>query len=237
MDAWVLKLDSIGNLIWDKTYGGTDGDVADSIQQTSDGGYIVSGYTSSKGAGSSDAWVFKLDSSGTLLWDQTYGGTQYDRAWSIQQTSDSGYIVAGYTNSKGAGSYDIWILRLDSLGNLIWDKTYGGTNDDGADYTDSIKQTSDGGYIVAGWTFSKGTGSGDYWILKLDSLGNLIWDRTYGGINDDRATSVRQTTDGNFIVAGWTTSKGAGGFDAWVLKLVSRSTNTHHPHHLHRHSI
>jgi len=223
-DAWVFKLDSSGNLLWDKTYGGTDGDGADSIQQTSDGGYIVSGFTTSKGADSPDAWIFKLDSSGNLLWDKTYGGTQYDRAWSIQQTSDSGYIVAGYTNSKGAGSYDIWVLRLDSSGNLLWDKTYGGTNDDVFYGTDSIQQTSDGGYIVAGWTYSKGAGSHDIWVLKLDSTGNLIWDRTYGGINEDGATSVRQTSDGNFIVAGYTTSKGAGGFDAWVLKLAGEET-------------
>jgi len=154
---------------WAKTYGGTGDDYAYSIQQTSDGGYIVAGYTGSSGAGLADFWVLKLKSDGTVDWQKTYGGGGYDSASSIQQTSDGGYIVAGVTTSFGAGGYDFWVLKLDGSGNVQWQKTYGGT---GNDYANSIQQTTDGGYIVAGVTTSFGAG-GDFWVLKLDSSGNV----------------------------------------------------------------
>ncbi|MHA2612326.1 MAG: InlB B-repeat-containing protein, partial [bacterium JZ-2024 1] len=205
--------------VWARTYWGARRDVARSIQQTSDGGYIVAGYTRSVGAGSGDIWVLKLDADGNVLWQKTYGGTDSDGASSIQQTSDGGYIVAGYTYSFGAGRYDIWVLKLDADGNVLWQKTYGGANWDEA-Y--SIQQTSDGGYIVAGdtWSFVAAWNDvSDFWVLKLDENGNVVWQKTYGGVKEDRAYSIQQTSDGGYIVAGETYSFGAGDWDIWVLKL------------------
>jgi len=222
-DFWVLKLDSNGNVTWQKTYGGSGDDVATSIQQTTDGGYIVAGLTDSFGVAgyeNDDFWVLKLDSNGNITWQKTYGGSDYDYAYSIQQTTDGGYIVAGSTGSFGADYGDSWVLKLDSNGNVTWQKTYGGSGDDVAS---SIQQTTDGGYIVAGSTDSFGAGGSDAWVLKLGSNGNVTWQKTYGGSGDDVATSIQQTTDGGYIVAGSTDSFGAGGYDYdfWVLKLDS----------------
>jgi hypothetical protein len=210
-DLWALKLDASGQVVWQKTYGGGNDEVANSIQQTSDGGYIVAGLS-----GSSDFWVLKLDASGQVLWQKTYGGGGLDYAYSIQQTSDGGYIVAARTFSFGAGNWDVWALKLDASGQVLWQKTYGGGD---LDEARSIQQTSDGGYIVAGSTFSSGAGQADFWVLKLDGNGNVVWQKTYGGGDLDYGYSIQQTSDGGYIAAGWTRSFGAGGFDFWVLKL------------------
>jgi len=217
-DAWVLKLDSNGIIEWEKTYGGSSYDESIAVQQTVDGGYIVAGDTVSYGAGGPDAWVLKLDSNGIVEWEKTYGGSSEDIAYAIQQTGDGGYIVAGLTDSYGAGGYDDWVLKLDSNGIVEWEKTYGGS---GSCIARSIQQTGDGGYIVAGLTRSYGAGGSDGWVLKLDSNGIVQWEKTYGGSSDDYAYSIQQTVDGGYIVAGLTESYGAGGYDAWVLKLGS----------------
>jgi len=217
-DIWVLKLDSAGSQIWAKTFGGAGSENASSVQQTTDGGYIVAGYTTSYGAGGGDIWMLKLNSSGNQVWAQTFGGTQTDAASSVQQTTDGGYIVAGYTTSYGAGGGDIWVLKLDSSGNQMWAQTFGGT---GTDAASSVQQTPDGGYIVAGDTYSYGAGVSDIWVLKLDSFGNQTWAQLFGGTESDQAHSVKLTPDGGYIVAGVTSSYGAGGADVWVLKLDS----------------
>jgi uncharacterized delta-60 repeat protein len=202
---------------WAQTYGGTGNDVANSVVQTSDGGYIVAGYTNSFGGVSSyDAWIVKLNATGGIVWQKTYGGKNSEIAHSIQQTSDGGYIVAGSTTSFGAGGVDAWIFRLNSTGGIIWQKTYGGTGT--PDLANSIQQTSDGGFIVAGTTTPFGNSS-DLWVLKPNSNGGVSWQKTFGGAADDYGSSVRQTPDGGYAVAGYTYSFGAGLSDAWVLKL------------------
>ena len=218
LDFWVIKLDANGGVMWQKTYGGSENDWATSIHQTEDGGYIVSGMVDSFGAGSDDAWVIKLDANGAIVWQKTYGGNNADWINAIQQTSDGGYIAAGWTASYSAGNYDVWVLRLDTNGAVVWQKTYGGRS---GDFANSVQLTSDGGYIVAGYTASFGAGNFDIWVLRLDSSGAAIWQKTYGGIADDRANSVQQTSDGGYIVAGYTSSFGAGNSDVWVLKLDS----------------
>jgi hypothetical protein len=170
IDGWVLKLDSSGVVQWQKTYGGSSHDFAESVQLTSDNGYIVTGRTESFGAGDSDAWLLKLDSSGIVQWQKTYGGTGYEGDTLIQQTSDNGHILAGRTDSFGAGFYDIWLLKLDSSGVVQWQKTYGGT---GYEKVRSVQQTNDGGYIVTARTHSFGAGGSDILLLKLDSNGNI----------------------------------------------------------------
>jgi uncharacterized delta-60 repeat protein len=214
-DIFLIKTDANGNVSWAKTYGGTDYDRAYSVQQTSDGGYIVAGYTDSFGAGGWDIFLIKTDASGNISWAKTYGGTYSDRAYSVQQTSDGGYIVAGGTRSFGAGGWDIFLIKTDANGNISWAKTYGGTYDD---YAYSVQQTSDGGYIVAGYTISFGAGNSDVFLIKTDANGNIIWAKTYGGIYTDSATSVQQTSDGGYIAAGYTESFGAGNGDFFLIK-------------------
>ena len=217
-DVYVLKINPDGSLAWEKTFGGNGEDQAASIQQTTDGGYIVAGVTTSFGAGDCDVYVLKINPDGSLAWEKTFGGNGEDQAASIQQTTDGGYIVAGVTTSFGAGSCDVYVLKLNSDGSLAWQKTYGG---DAADYASSIQQTTDGGYIVAGVTGLFESGSSDAYILKLNSDGSLAWQKTYGGNGYDAASSIQQTTDGGYIVAGVTKSFGAGYEDVYILKLDS----------------
>jgi hypothetical protein len=169
-DAFLIKTNASGNVQWAKTYGGTNNDSAYSVQQTSDGGYILAGVTYSFGAGGGDAFLIKTNASGNVQWAKTYGGAGIDKFISVQQTSDGGYIAVGYTSSFGAGGYDVFLVKTDANGNIIWAKTYGGWNNDIAS---SVRQTSDGGYIVAGTTWSFGTGNGDVFLIKTDANGNI----------------------------------------------------------------
>jgi hypothetical protein len=212
-DIFFIKTDANGNIIWAKTYGGTNYDWAYSVQQTSDGGYIVAGITASFGAGGYDIFLVKTDANGNLQWAKTYGGTSWDRAFSVQQTSDGGYIVAGWTDSFSAGLGDIFLIRTDASGNISWAKTYGGGSFDRA-Y--SVQQTSDGGYIAAGFTRSFGAGDDNIFLIRTDASGNISWAKTYGGTYYDYAYSVQQTSDGGYILAGETVSFGAGG--AFLVK-------------------
>jgi uncharacterized delta-60 repeat protein len=214
-DAFLVKTDANGNLQWAKIYGGTYWDEASSVQQTSDGGYILAGFTASFGAGGYDAFLVKTDANGNLQWAKIYGGTDEDVARFVQQTSDGGYILAGYTGSFGAGLSDVFLVKTDANGNVQWAKTYGGTN---WDYASSVQQTSDGGYIVVGYTYSFGAGSTDFFLIKTDANGNIIWAKTYGGTNYDYAYSVQQTSDGGYIVAGRTYSFGVGSYNIFFIK-------------------
>ena len=217
-DFWILKLSSDGEIEWQKTYGGSVNDEAHSIQQTIDGGYIVVGETSSFGTEGEDIWVLKLTSDGEIEWQKTYGGSEWGTDPSIQQTNDGGYIVAGEIEFYGAGLSDFWILKISSAGDVEWQKTYGGDKGDSASF---IQQRDNGGYIVVGHTESFGAGGADIWILKLSSDGEIEWQKAYGGSEDEEANSFQQTSDGGYIVAGCTESFGAGENDFWILKLSS----------------
>jgi len=214
-NIFLIKTYANGNLQWAKTYGGLRWDEARSVQQTSDGGYIVAGYTEFLGAGNADFFLIKTDENGDVQWAKAYGGTSWDEARSVQQTSDGGYIVAGYANSFSAGSADLFLIKTYADGSLEWAKTFGGTSYERAF---SVQQTSDGGYIVAGYTYSFGAGLDDIFLIKTYANGNLEWAKTFGGTSWDQAFSVQQTSDGGYIVAGRTQSFGAGGRDAFLVK-------------------
>ncbi len=230
-------------LQWQKCYGGTNGDIAWSIQPTTDGGYIMAGDTSSidedvtGNHGGRDIWVVKINSTGTLQWKKALGGTSDDYSQSIRPTPDGGYILAGATSSTDGdvtgnhGGYnDAWVVKLSSTGSVQWQKTLGGTNDE---YANSIQPTPDGGYILASTTFSTdgdvigNHGIDDAWIVKLDATGAIVWQKALGGTAWEDVSSIQSTTDGGYVMAGYTRSNDGdvtgnhGTDDAWVVKLSS----------------
>lgn len=253
-DYWVFKLDANGNLLWQKLYGGTGFDVAVSLCPTSDGGCVVAGTIQSiTGSGTfsgldtysvPSAWLLKLDGSGNIQWQKIAGGDGRDWAMCVQQTTDGGYIMAGYTDSHNNygtltgvtphGNYDYWLLKLDNAGNTLWQALYGGPGDDQAR---SVQQTADGGYIVTGASSSSyyGTlngltsnGANDYWTLKLNSTGGIEWQKLLGGTADEYSFSVQQTTNGGYLIAGYSASSNTGtltgltshgGNDYWIVQL------------------
>jgi len=215
-DIYVVKLDANGNLQWTKIIGGQSWDEGRYLIQTSDGGYVITGYTYSFGAGDWDVYVVKLDANGNLQWTKTIGGKNYDGGISLIQTSDGGYAIAGSTTSFGAGGEDVYVVKLDANGNLQWTKTIGGLN---RDWSSSLIQTSDGGYAIAGSTTSFGAGEADVYVVKLDANGNLQWTKTIGGPKDDGGASLIQTSDGGYAIAGSTRSFGEGRGDVYVVKL------------------
>jgi hypothetical protein len=214
-DFWLVKTDESGNMEWNKAYGGTTYDYAYSVIQTSDGGYAVSGRTESFGVGNDDFWLVKADVAGNMQWNKTYGGTNYDYAFSMVQTSDGGYALAGPTGSFGAGGSDFWLVKTDSVGNMEWNMTYGGTGNEDAW---SIIQTIDGGYLLAGGTTPLTTNNTDLWLVKTDESGNMEWNQTYGGTGVDYAYSLVATSDGGYAIAGGTNSSDAGQGDFWLVK-------------------
>ena len=224
-DVYILKLGANGNKVWEKTFGGSSDDLAYFIQQTSDGGYVVAGYTWSSSKWE-DVYILKLDANGNKVWEKTFGGSDNDGAYSVQQTNDGGYVAAGYTKSFGSGWYDAYVLKLDENGNNVWEKTFGGNSWDEAC---SIQQTSDGGYIVAGYTKSFGAGGEDVYILKLDAVGNKVWEKILGGSYDERAYCIQQTSDGGYIVAGYTSPFGAGNYDVYIIKMDANGNTGAYP--------
>lgn len=214
-DALLVKTDANGIEQWNTTFGAGKSDFGYSVQQTTDGGYIVAGaYTYMGPPGTWDAWLIKTDSNGIMQWDKKFGGAYSDYAYSVQQTTDGGYILAGSTDPTNS-NVEVYLIKTDSSGIATWTKTFGGAN---TDIGQSVKQTTDGGYIVTGWTDSIGAGLTDVYLIKTDSSGIATWTKTFGGANDDYSRSVRQTSDGGYIVAGSTLSFGAGFSDVYLIK-------------------
>ncbi len=217
-DVYVLKTYDNLAITWSKVIGGTADDMGRSVRQTADSGYIVTGYTSSFGAGNRDVYLVKIDAGGNLLWTKTFGGAGNDEGAEVQQTTDGGYIIAGYTSSFGAGAHDIYLIKTDNAGNIVWTKTFGGFADDEAR---SVYQTSDGGYVVNGFTASYGSGLKDVYLIKTDDNGSIEWQKTFGGNNDDLGTTVQQTPDAGYIITGQTRSFGLAAEDVYLIRTDS----------------
>ena len=212
-DVHLIKTDKEGNEEWSKTFGGQDFDWGYSVRQTSDGGYIIAGCTSSFGAGNYDVYLIKTNKEGNEEWSKTFGGTGPEYGFSVQQTSDDGYIISGYTQSSGAGGHDVYLIKTDEEGNEEWSKTFGGSD---YDCGRSVQQPSDGGYIIAG--NRGGFVAADVYLIKTDEEGNEEWSRIFGGSSLDYGFSVQQTSDDGYIIAGSTGSFGAGSRDVYLIK-------------------
>lgn len=241
LDYWVIKLDTMGALVWETNLGGSGFDIPESVEQTIDGGYIVGGYSESSNGnvggnyGGKDYWIVKLDALGNLVWETNLGGTLDDYAYDVHQTTDQGYIVAGYSESSdfdvssNNGKKDCWIVKLNTSGELIWEVNIGSSE---SDVARSIQQTVDGGYVFAGNSgasdFDASVNNGgyaDFWAVKLNPLGELSWEISFGGPEPDYANSIQQTNNG-YIVAGYVyapggdiSGAGKGKWDYWVVKL------------------
>jgi hypothetical protein len=214
-DFYIVKTDSLGNIIWTKSIGGAQNDNAYSVTLTTDSGYVAVGLTGSVGAGDLDVLAVKLDNNGNIVWMKTYGGTGDDRANSIQETDDAGFIISGVTSSFGAGMYDFNLIKIDSSGNLSWSKTYGGANDD---WSYHVEQTNDDGYILTGYAGSFGNGANDYYLVKTNSVGDTLWTKTFGGAMADNGHVVKQTPDGGYAIIGQSQSFAFGSYDYYFVK-------------------
>ncbi|WP_119792549.1 T9SS type B sorting domain-containing protein [Flavobacterium anhuiense] len=249
-DFWLFKLDNLtGNLLWQKTIGGSSNDHLVSAKETKDGGYILGGYSSSgisgektqNSRGGDDYWIVRLDSNRNIVWDKTFGGTGTDRVTCIIETEDGGYLIGGESDSNisgdktenSKGGTDIWLIKIDNLGTIVWQKTLGGDN---FDLISEISQTNDHKYILAASSSSNISGDktqnskgiADYWILKLDLNGSIVWQNTIGGNNGDYAKSVIVTADGNYLIGGDSSSRISGdktenvinnSTDVWLIKI------------------
>lgn len=250
-DIWIAKTNSNGDIQWQKSFGGSQSDNAYSeIQQTVDGGYIVAGTSDSNDGdvtgnhygllgNSIDYWVVKFDNFGNIQWQKSLGGSSDDYAYAIKQTTDGGYLVAGSTMSNdgdvsgntSSTHPNAWIVKLDNSGNLQWEKSLGGSQ---WDEIRSFQQSTDGGYIFAGTSYSNDgdvgghhgtTDTSDAWIVKLDTDGNLVWQKSLGGNNHDGLYSIQKTTDGGYITVGFSfsndndVSENRGAADYWIAKL------------------
>ncbi len=249
-DYWLVKLDSLGRIQWDRTFGGSGYEYIDNVVQTTDGGYILAGSSESYISGDKsestrgyfDYWVVRLNKKGDKVWDKTIGGTDYEFCSPIELTTDGGVIIGGFSQSNISGEktensrgfYDYWLVKLDRYGHIKWDKTIGGSDND---FGRGLKQTDDGGYIMTGSSYSSypsgdktdyGRGGADYWVVKLDSKGNLLWDKTIGGDADDNEVwCLEKTSDGGYIfggnsysgISGEKTESNRGDADYWVVKI------------------
>ena len=213
-DVWLIKTNAIGDTLWSKTFGDFSNDYGHSVQQTSDGGYIIIGESLSIGTGN-NVFLIKTNPDGENLWTKSFGGVYHEQGFSVKQTNDGGYIIAG-VSWLSSPIRDIWLIKTDADGDSMWTKEFGYSNTD--DWSHSVQQTIDGGYIITGETTSDGAGGYDVWLIKTDAIGDTLWSKTFGGIGNDYGYSVQQTTDSGYIITGYTDSFGAGGYDVWLIR-------------------
>lgn len=227
--VWLAKYSDDGEIDWQKAYGGDGIDTGYKARETSDGGFIVAGATESFSNGSSDIWVFKIDSAGGIEWQKSYGGSGVEQAWSIDITTDGGYIVAGGTSSFGAGGADCLVLKLDANGNIVWQKAFGGSADEAGggefeEYVARVFEDGDGNYLVSCITFSFGSGDSDIWVFKLDADGSILWENAYGDEDEDGMWMIREKSDGGYLVPGYFTPTSDYDTDLWAMHLNKDGT-------------
>jgi hypothetical protein len=266
-DIYVIRLDSLGDTLWSRTFGGAAADFGRDVQVMPDGGCMVVGSTLSWGAGKEDLCLVRISPSGDLVWSKTYGGVNSDEGWSIRWTSDSNFIICGTTSSSGAGYSDLWLLKVSQQGDSIWSRTFGGPGGESgiavretfdgfiavgatgsfgegyssiyavkvsragdsvwakafggpkADIGYSVEVAKDGDYMIVGATASYGLGYYDAYVVKVSPFGDVVWEKTYGGVKDDRGYTISNTPSGDFLLAGTTESFGRGATDIYVVRI------------------
>jgi len=223
-DVWLMKMDPNGNEMWNRTFGRQYEDIGISVQQTSDGGYIITGQTESWGYFTNDVLLIKTDSLGNEIWNKTFGGLDCDGGISVIENKDSDYIILGFTSEYGAGGNDIWLIKTDSSGNEKWNSTFGGSNDEEGHF---VQETRDGGYVIKGFTESYRTGEKNVWLIKTDSHGKEVWNKTFSGSckysnNYDAGIGAHETDDGGYVVLGqtWSHNSEESGY-FWLIKTDS----------------
>jgi len=215
-EVYFVKTDANGNPIWENLYGSNVIDSGNYVEQTQDSGYIIVGSTGGVPLPLEyGVYLIRIGPSGFKEWERTYGDSGSTEGHSVQQTMDNGYIIVGCSEPPSHANTDAYLIKTDSLGNTLWERTYGGVEWDGGGCG---LQTPDGGYVILGLTRSSGTGFSDLWFFKTDSLGNMLWSRTYGGPAGDFGVEVRQTSDGGYVLVGSTSSFGAGSRDVYLIK-------------------
>jgi len=215
-DVYLICTDSLGEILWTRTFGGALADYGHDILLTSDSGYVIVGTTLSSGRGKEDLYLIRTNRYGDLLWSKTYGGAQTDEGWSIRSTRDNGYILCGTTASSGAGYGDLWLIKVNASGDSVWAKTFGGA---GGESGFAVRETPDGGFVAAGCTGSFGEGYSSIYVVRVSGAGDSLWARNYGGARADVGYSIENTLDLGFVIAGSTASYGLGYSDAYVVKL------------------
>lgn len=217
-DIKIIKIDAGGNEIWAKELGGSGIDVAQKIIPLLDGGFLLCGYTTSSGAGGSDMFIIKLDSSGTSQWSKTYGGGQSDVCFDALQMADSSYLLCGNTNSFGNGQSDGFIIKISSTGDSLWSKTYGKSESDGFYSIQFLEDDTLNGFILAGFTYSFGYGSSDMYLVRIDSAGEELWFQTFGGSGLEEAHTVLPLGREWFALAGVSETFGSGMADVFFVR-------------------
>jgi len=215
-DIWVFKLKQDGTLDWNRTFGGNNTESPTSLIETSDNKYLVSGYIDSYDVGGGDIWLLKVNVDGTLDWNKSFGGNNIESPTSLIETSDNKYLVSGSTTSYGAGNQDIWLLMINVDGTLDWNKTFGGNN---IDYPNSLINTSDNKFLVAGSTASYGSGNYNIWLLKINVDGSLDWNKTFGGDGDGYSRSLIETSDNKYLLSGYLDTFTGNNYDIWAFKV------------------
>lgn len=208
-DIYLTKTDVNGDTLWSKIFGGAEYEVGYNVHQLLDGGYVIAGGTTSFGSGDMDVYVIRTDISGDLMWSKTFGGAEFDNAQSIQETTDSSFIIAGWTMNFGAGEEDVYLIKINVEGELLWSKTFGRTK---IDKGFSVSETTDGGYIIAGYSQSLDPSGYDVYLIKTDVNGDSLWTKTIRSTGYDFSYSVKQTSDGGYIIAG------SSSFQSYLIK-------------------
>ncbi|HKR04125.1 MAG TPA: T9SS type A sorting domain-containing protein [Bacteroidia bacterium] len=210
-------------ITFQKTYGGTNDDRGLCVKQTTDSGFIIAGRTSSFGTAYNDVYLIKADANGDTVWTKTFGGSNYDEGYAVQQTIDGGYIIAGDTHSFGAGYWDVYLIKTDANGDTVWTKTLGSVGG----FARSVQQTVDSGYVIVGWTDSPGGGpsNSDIYVIKTDANGNVLWSKIFGGSDGEWASSVQQTADWGYIIVATTYSFGGAGGNSQDIYFIKMDAN------------
>ncbi len=228
-DAWLVAVNPDGTVAWQKAYGGSGYETAFDVKEAPDGGFVAAGLTESFSNGGQDMWVFKVDAAGAIQWQKSYGGSGQEQAWSIDGTSDGGWVIAGGTTSYGAGGSDLLVIKLNATGDIVWQKTLGGVGDDapGGEYSEHVARAfedGDGNIVAATLTLSYGSGGSDIWVVKLDADGAVLWEYAYGDEDEDGMWMAQEHVGGGYFVPGYFTPIDDYDTDLWGLSLNTDGT-------------